>query len=130
MFSIPATSASSEQEFSVGGRVITSTRTRMSIGRMSKIMRTKLNMDRVPAMKWDFLDDPTDTPQLSCSTSTASTVTIASTSSGSQMPPPSGSLRWTETSVSQWDSSELVDDDNDKDFDDYVEGEEDKIDEN
>jgi hypothetical protein len=102
----------------------------MSIGRMSKIMRTKLNMDRVPAMKWDFLDDPTDTPQLSCSTSTASTVTIASTSSGSQMPPPSGSLRWTETSVSQWDSSELVDDDNDKDFDDYVEGEEDKIDEN
>jgi hypothetical protein len=81
-------------------------------------------------MKWDFLDDPNDTPQLSRASSTATTVTIASTSSGSRMPPPSGSLRRTETSASQWDTSELVDKDDDEDFDDCVEVEEDKIDEN
>ena len=133
MFAIPATSASSERAFSVGGRVITSTRTRLSIGRMSKIMRTKLNMDRVPAMKWDFLDDPADTPQLSRASSTATTVTIASTSSASRMPPPSGTLRRSETSASQMDISDLLDlddDDDDEDFNDCVEVEEDEIDEN
>jgi hypothetical protein len=135
MFAIPATSASSERAFSVGGRVITSTRTRLSIDRMSKIMRTKLNMDRVPTMKWDFLDDPADTPQLSRASSvasTATTLTIASTSSSSRMPPPSGTLRRTETSVSQMDVGDLDadDDDDDEDFNDCIEVEEDEVDEN
>jgi hypothetical protein len=55
--SIPATSASSERAFSQGGRIITSTRTRLSMDTMNLLMLTKLNLPRVSIREWTYKEE-------------------------------------------------------------------------